>query len=96
MRSLGDQDLVDGRGCLTEAGLAAVLAAAPGAAPQGLAAHVRECQRCQYRLLSGREPGGRGVPKRRELWQRLWAVVVVAALAAASLVYLGWWLTRAG
>ncbi len=96
MRSAVDHDLVDGRGCLTEAGLAAVLDAAPGAAPQGLAAHVRECQRCQYRLLSGREPGRRVVGKGHELWQRLWAVVIVVALAVASLLYLGWWLTRAG
>jgi len=46
-------DLLDPRGCLTPAGVRAVLAAPPGQAPTDLAAHIAACHRCQQRLLFG-------------------------------------------
>ena len=48
--------LVDARGCLTEAGIAAVTTAAPGQTPPELAAHLATCGRCQERFLSGGVP----------------------------------------
>jgi len=44
--------LLDGRGCLTEAGLAALRRALPGKAAPELAAHLAACPRCQERALS--------------------------------------------
>ena len=44
---------LDARGCLTEAGFAAVSAAAVGLVPPELAAHLASCGRCQQRLLGG-------------------------------------------
>jgi hypothetical protein len=96
MLSETDREWIDGRGCLTDTALAALATAPPGTSPPGVAAHLAECQRCQYRLLSGREPGARPSRETQQLWQRLWAVVVVVTLAAVSLLFLGWWLTRAG
>jgi len=56
--------LVDGRGCLTDAGFAAVEAAPVGEVPSELAAHLAGCARCQKRLLGGgaERPPGRGRP----------------------------------
>jgi len=44
---------LDARGCLTEAGFAAVSAAAVGQVPPELAGHLASCWRCQQRLLAG-------------------------------------------
>ena len=41
--------------CLTEAELAAVLSAPPGAAPEASAVHLAACARCQQRALFGAE-----------------------------------------
>jgi hypothetical protein len=45
--------LLDAKGCLTDAGQAALESARPGQAPPELAAHVASCSRCQTRLLAG-------------------------------------------
>ena len=47
---------LDPRGCLTDAGLAALAGAAPGAAPAELAQHVAGCGRCQERWLRSAIP----------------------------------------
>jgi hypothetical protein len=44
--------LVDPRGCLTPAGMAAVQRAPLGQAPAELAQHLATCARCQARLLA--------------------------------------------
>ncbi len=81
--------LVDGRGCLTEAGIAALAAAPPGQGPPEAASHLAGCARCQRRFLArgGLEAGGiRAVPtqaKAPPLWRT--GVVVLAALALAAM-----------
>jgi len=50
-------------GCLTDAQLAELRAAAPGQAPQALARHLATCERCQARALFGADrPPGRTKP----------------------------------
>jgi hypothetical protein len=83
--------LVDARGCLTPAGMAALQRAPVGQAPAELAQHLAACARCQARLLAlgegtqprpgGRpaRPGGPGAPGR--LWRPM--VFIAAALALA-------------
>ncbi|HET8648177.1 MAG TPA: hypothetical protein VFO85_21955 [Vicinamibacteria bacterium] len=44
--------LFDARGCLTEAGVAALAGAPSGQAPAEVAAHLAGCGRCQDRLLA--------------------------------------------
>jgi hypothetical protein len=72
--------LVDARGCLTPAGMAALEKAAVGEAPPELARHLAACDRCQARLLAaapafppGRRawarPAGSGGPSRSS-WPR--------------------------
>jgi hypothetical protein len=50
-------------GCLSEAQLAELAAAAPGRAPEALARHLASCDRCQARALFGAERKASG-PKR--------------------------------
>jgi len=53
-------------GCLSDAQLAELQAAAPGKAPEALARHLATCERCQARALFGAErPAGtkRPVPE---------------------------------
>ena len=42
-------------GCLNDAQLAELQAAAPGRAPEALARHLASCERCQARALFGAE-----------------------------------------
>jgi hypothetical protein len=73
--------LLDARGCLTEAGHAALASARPGQAPPELAAHLASCSRCQLRLLAG-GPVALAMRKRKPpppRW-RLLAVLVAAVL----------------
>ena len=85
--------LVDARGCLTEAGLAALDAAPPGQGPAEAAAHLAACARCQRRFLArgGLEAGGiRAVPTRTEappLWRT--GVVLLAALLIVVVAMIG-------
>jgi hypothetical protein len=93
--------LVDPRGCLTPAGMAALQKAPVGHAPAELARHVAGCGRCQARLLAasaGAEhrageaasrAGGPGASGR--LWRPILFIVAallfaLGALALASLV----------
>lgn len=83
--------LVDPRGCLTPAGMAALQRAPLGQAPDELARHLASCARCQARLLevgagSEHRPAGRPAPAQGagapgRLWRPI--VFIVAALAFA-------------
>jgi hypothetical protein len=82
---------LDGRGCLTEAGLRAIQDAAPGHAPAEAAQHLAGCGRCQRRLLSkdelaqiGRGRSGEAPP----LWRALLWVGVLVILSAAAFGFL--------
>lgn len=84
-------ELLDARGCLTEAGLAALAGAAPGAAPPDLAQHVASCARCQELWLKSDSPG----PHRprltqeetaRRRWGRTAIVLGVLLFALGALV----------
>jgi hypothetical protein len=83
--------LVDATGCLTEAGLAVLGSAAPGAAPPELAQHVASCARCQERWLKS-EPTVSGKPRptaetsARRRWGALGIVVFMLLFALAALV----------
>jgi hypothetical protein len=44
--------LLDAKGCLTEAGIDALLRSPTGRGPQELVAHLAGCSRCQDRLLA--------------------------------------------
>jgi hypothetical protein len=73
-------------GCLTDAQLAELQAAAPGKAPEALARHLATCERCQARALFGAErPAGtkRPVPEfpsvRRAIFLGALVLVVMAA-----------------
>ena len=67
--------LKDFKGCLSDAGLSAFRAAAPGKAPADLAAHVAGCARCQERLLAS-DQGTLG-PGKRKTPPPLWRVLVI-------------------
>jgi hypothetical protein len=84
--------LLDGRGCLTEAGLAALAKAPPGRGPDDAAAHLASCARCQRRLLArgGAEAGAiRATPTTVEappLWRTGVVVLTVLLLVAVAMV----------
>lgn len=85
--------LLDGRGCLTEAGFAALAKAPPGLGPADAAAHLAGCARCQRRFLArgGLEAGAiRATPTTVEappLWRT--GVVVLAALLLVAVAMVG-------
>lgn len=62
-----DQDLLDGRGHVSAAGLQALQAAPPGQAPVELAQHLSGCATCQQRLLVASAPGPRRAPGRKPM-----------------------------
>lgn len=81
--------LVDARGCLTDAGFAALAGARPGEAPGELAAHLASCARCQDRVLAaaaGADAAARRRPEARSPRSR-WGMlaIVVGVLLAAML-----------
>jgi hypothetical protein len=84
--------LVDVRGCLTEAGFAALASARPGGAPAELAAHLAGCARCQDRVLqaaagvagAGRPRNPAGSERRR--WLALALVMGVLLIAIVGLL----------
>lgn len=88
--------LVDARGCLTPAGMAALQRAPVGCAPTDLAQHVAGCARCQARLLAagtthrpGETESGTGATGGAGRLWRLVAFMVAAllfALGALALV----------
>lgn len=87
--------LLDARGCLTDEGLGAVAAAAPGQAPAEAAAHLASCPRCQDRLLAReRAPGSADRPPRTVSPYR--NLALVAGLLLLTLLLLGMTLAYLG
>jgi hypothetical protein len=81
--------LIDARGCLTDAGIAALRTAVPGRAPADLSAHLASCARCQERLLALDAPTHRkpGVAAKAPSLGRtlfLMALVLFAVLLALA------------
>ena len=81
--------LLDGRGCLTEAGLVALDGAPPGKGPADAAAHLASCSRCQRRFLArgGQEGGGISLTPGKAVAPPLWrtGVVVLGVLALVAM-----------
>ena len=92
-RPEGRGALVDGRGCLTPAGLAALSRAPVGRVPADLAAHVASCARCQERMLAGGTSSGRpspaGSPRKPRLWLGVALALAALLLAVAALILAG-------
>ena len=87
------QSLIDGRGCLTEAGLAALRNAPPGRAAPELASHVASCPRCQERVLAIDAPlHARGkktaAPSLGRTLLLMGVILVVIVLALATMRHL--------
>lgn len=82
----------DARGCLTEAGFAALDAAPPGRGPQDAAAHLTACALCQRRYLARAGERGAGirlVPGKAQappLW-RTFVIAAAALLLVATAIY---------
>lgn len=92
--------LLDGRGCLTEAGFAALDAAPPGRGPADAAAHLAGCSRCQRRFLArgGKDAAGISATPTRAVAPPLWRTVVVVfavlVLAVTAAIGVGWLVNR--
>ena len=73
-------------GCLTDAQLSELQAAAPGKAPEALARHLASCERCQARALFGAaRPSGtkKPVPEFPSVRRAVFlAALVIFAMAA--------------
>jgi hypothetical protein len=81
--------LVDARGCLTDAGFAALAATRPGEAPAELAAHLARCARCQDRVLqasAGTDAAGRMRGEARSARRRWGALALVIGILLAAIV----------
>ena len=93
LRPEGRGPLVDGRGCLTPAGFAALSRAPVGRVPADLAAHLASCARCQERMLAGGTSAARPSPASSPRKPRLWLGVALAfaalLLAVAALILAG-------
>jgi hypothetical protein len=76
--------LIDGRGCLTEAGIAALRTATPGRAAPELSAHLASCSRCQQRVLAVDAPGPR--KKRASTAPSLGRTVALMALVVGVIL----------
>ena len=92
-------ELIDARGCLTEAGLAALGQALPGAAPPELARHVSACARCQELWLKSASPEPRAprltpAEASRRRWGMAAIVLFVLMFALVALVVTLGYLTR--
>jgi len=85
--------LVDGRGCLTPAGFAALSRAPVGRAPANLAAHLASCARCQERMLAGGtstvRPSPASPPRKPRLWLGVALAFAALLLAVAALILAG-------
>jgi hypothetical protein len=88
--------LLDGRGCLTEAGFAALDAAPPGRGPAEAAAHLAGCARCQRRFLArgGKEVAGisprPGKAVAPPLWRTIAVLFAVLVLVTTALMGVRW------
>jgi hypothetical protein len=85
--------LLDPRGCLTPAGVAALARAPIGRGPSDLAAHVASCARCQERMLAaaaGPRPARSSAPARKpRLWLGIVLVLALLILAVTALILAG-------
>jgi len=86
--------LIDGRGCLTPAGFAALSRAPIGRAPAELATHLASCSRCQERMLAGGTSAGRpspasSPPRKPRLWLGVALAFAALLLAVAALMLAG-------
>jgi hypothetical protein len=75
--------------CLSDAEIAEVMSAPPGAAPEASARHLADCARCQQRALFGtsRPPkAGRGETKAPSLKRTL----LLALVAVSAIVFFFW------
>jgi hypothetical protein len=78
--------LLDARGCLTEAGMRALLAAPPGRGPEVLAVHLAACGRCQDRVLAAGVPGPRTGGARRQAAPPLGRMLLLVGLILVSML----------
>ncbi len=78
--------LLDAQGCLTEAGMHAILAAPPGRGPEALAAHLAACGRCQDRVLAAGVPGSRAGAPRPHVAPPLGRMLLLVALILVSML----------
>ena len=85
--------LLDARGCITEAGFAALEKAPPGQAPADAAAHLATCARCQRRFLArgGLEQGGIRATPTKAVAPPIWrtGVVLLAVLVLVMTAVIG-------
>jgi hypothetical protein len=91
-RPEGRRALVDGHGCLTAAGFAALSRAPVGRAPADLAAHIASCARCQERMLAGgtsavRPSPASSMPRKPRLWLGLALAFAALLLALVALIF---------
>lgn len=82
----GATALLDAQGCLTEAGMSALLAAPPGRGPEALAAHLAACGRCQDRMLTAGVPGPRTGAPRRSVAPSLGRMLLLVGLILVSML----------
>jgi hypothetical protein len=78
--------MLDAQGCLTEAGMRALLAAPPGRGPEELALHLKTCSRCQDRLLAASVPGPRTGPPKRGGAPSLGRMLLLVGLILVSML----------
>ena len=78
--------LLDAQGCLTEAAIAALVAAPPGRGPEALAVHLAACNRCQERVLAAGVPGPRTGAPRRQVAPPLSRTLLLVGLILVSML----------
>jgi hypothetical protein len=84
--------MLDARGCLTDAALAALDKAPPGQGPPEAAAHLAACARCQRRFLArgGKDEAAISPVARTAtpppLWRTIAVVVAVIVLALTAMI----------
>lgn len=92
--------LLDGRGCLTEAGFVALDAAPPGRGPAEAAAHLAGCSRCQRRFLARGGEGIAGIsatPRKAvapPLWRTVAFVFALLVVVVTALIGVRWLAAR--
>jgi hypothetical protein len=77
-------------GCLTDAQLAQLQAAAPGKAPEAFARHLASCERCQARALFGAERRRAAARKAPPAMPSLGRALFLTALILAAVAAFAW------
>jgi hypothetical protein len=77
-------------GCLTDAQLAQLQAAAPGKAPEAFARHLASCERCQARALFGGERRRASSRKAPPTMPSLRRALFLTALILAAVAAFAW------